>query len=82
MKTMTFMQACGDYFGRTLGQTLLQFRNELKGLNDTDRAEIKAGLEGTGLYQITSEIGNVVQVAAPVRDDDPVHPQMGDEVAA
>lgn len=49
-KTMTFMQAAADFFGRKPGQTLLEFRNELKALTDDDRKEIKRGLELQGYH--------------------------------
>jgi hypothetical protein len=53
VKTMTFMQACGDYFGKKIGQTLTQFRDELKALTEKDREELIAGLEQQG-YKITT----------------------------
>lgn len=52
-KPMTYMNACADFFGRRPGQTLMQFRDELKGLTDKDRMEIREGLEQMG-YAITT----------------------------
>ncbi len=47
-KQMTFMQACKDYFGLHVGQTSMQFAQEIKQLSEADRAEIKTGLEQNG----------------------------------
>lgn len=47
-KTMTFMGACIDFFGLKSGQSKLDFGKEVKMLTETDRAEIKAGLEKNG----------------------------------
>ncbi len=50
-KRMTFMAACKDFFGLKSGQTALDFGKEIKALTDSDKAEIKAGLEKHG-YEI------------------------------
>lgn len=50
-KKLTFMQACKDFFGMHPNQTPVQFAKELKELTESDRADIKAGLENNG-YEI------------------------------
>jgi hypothetical protein len=70
VKTMTFMQACGDYFGKKVGQTLAQFRDELKALTEKDREDLIAGLEQNG-YKITT-------LGAPLK----AAPNMAESLAA
>lgn len=48
--TMTFMQACKDFFGLQDGQTPMQFAKEVKQLTSEDRAEISIGLEKNGYF--------------------------------
>lgn len=50
-KKLTFLQACKDFFGLRDGQTAMQFAQEIKALTETDRSEIRAGLEQNG-YEI------------------------------
>jgi len=45
MHEITFLAACKDFFGLKPGQTAVQFLQEVKGLTDTDREELKPGLE-------------------------------------
>jgi len=49
-----FVAACKDFFGQNAGQTLTQFRDEVKCLNEADRKEITAGLTSLG-YKIRQE---------------------------
>ena len=51
-KPQSFMANCKDFFGTFPGQTSLAFAAEVKALNDSDRSEIKEGLEKLG-YQFT-----------------------------
>jgi hypothetical protein len=53
MKKMTMLSACIDFFGLKEGQSKMDFGKEYKQLTDTDRQEIKAGLEKNG-YEIMS----------------------------
>lgn len=48
MEPVTFTKAMMQYFGKLPGQTLGQFAEELKALNESDRAYFKAGLEQNG----------------------------------
>lgn len=66
-QTQTFMQATADFFGRKQGQTLMEFRNELKALTDADRAEIREGLQQLG-YNISGEGPAVTNVGKAVAD--------------
>ena len=43
-KQVGLITAIKDYFGMLPGQTLSEFSQEVKRLNEADRAEIKAGL--------------------------------------
>jgi hypothetical protein len=63
-KGMTLMQACRDFFGLKPGQTGLQFGQEYKALSDSDRNEIKAGLEAKG-YEIIASGVLPAKVAEP-----------------
>lgn len=45
---MGLTSAMMDFFGRKSGQTLQEFANEVKALTDSDKAEIRAGLEANG----------------------------------
>ena len=44
----SFMMGCRDFFGIQPGQTLMQFRDEIKALTLTDREEIAQGLRDNG----------------------------------
>lgn len=48
MKQLAFSAAMKDYFGFLPGQTLSGFMQELKALNDSDRAWFKANLPSVG----------------------------------
>lgn len=56
MKKLTFMASCRDFFGLKEGQTAMEFGKELKELTETDRAEIKVGLQKLG-YEIIAAPG-------------------------
>lgn len=49
-----FVAACKDFFGQNSGQTLTQFRDEVKCLNEADKKEITTGLTNLG-YRIRQE---------------------------
>jgi hypothetical protein len=44
-KKTGFIVACKQYFGFKHGQTLLEFKEEVKQLTDKDRADMIPGLE-------------------------------------
>jgi hypothetical protein len=52
-KSMGFVPAMLDYFGRLSGETAVQFRDELKALTDDDRKFFREGLATVG-YTVTS----------------------------
>ena len=56
IKKLSFMAACRDFFGLHQGQTALEFGKELKQLTESDRAEIKRGLQKLG-YEIVAAPG-------------------------
>ena len=45
---MSFVMAMKDFFGMKPGQKLGEFSNELKALDEKDRAYFKKGLEDNG----------------------------------
>jgi len=47
-ETTTFIAACKDFFGFKPGQTLMEFRDEIKALTPADKDEIQAGLVQNG----------------------------------
>jgi hypothetical protein len=53
MKQATFTAACKDYFGYKPMQTLGEFMQEVKALNDDDRAYFKREFVKVG-YEITN----------------------------
>lgn len=53
-KEMGFIAACKDFFGFLPGQTLMTFREEISKLTDTDRKELRIGLEQNG-YKLKPE---------------------------
>lgn len=53
-KPNTFMAAMKDFFGLRPGQTLMEFRDEIKELSADDRAYFATGLRANG-YPIPTE---------------------------
>jgi hypothetical protein len=49
-----FMTACKDFFDPNSDQTLIQYRDKMKCLNEADKKEITAGLTTLG-YKIRQE---------------------------
>lgn len=45
---VTLIGACKDFFGTQPGQTLAEFRDEIKALTDKDREDIKQWLAAEG----------------------------------
>ena len=46
---ITFTKACHDYFGRKPGQSLGEFQQELKALDEADRAYFKREFAKVGI---------------------------------
>ena len=44
----SFIAACKDFFSFKSGQSLMEFRDEIKALTEKDKAELQAGLEQNG----------------------------------
>lgn len=55
-KSMTLLAACRDFFGLKPAQTGMGFGKEYKQLTESDREEIKRGLQQNG-YEIISAPG-------------------------
>ena len=51
-KPMSLVVACKHFFGFKHGQTMSEFMNEIRELNDAEKAEFKRLLQGIG-YTIT-----------------------------
>ena len=51
MATVSYMQACREFFGVKTGQRPLEFGREVQALTQKDREEIAAGLVANG-YEI------------------------------
>jgi hypothetical protein len=54
-QTTSFMAACKDFFGFKPGQTLTEFRDEIKELTPADRQAIQIGLIQNGYKFETAE---------------------------
>ncbi len=57
LKSMTFVMACNNFFGRKQGQSLQEFNAELKALTEKDRKDMIQMFMAVGIDATKQGIG-------------------------